>query len=211
MHSRPGDPRSLHVRLSARELLGSAHPLARVEGQLSVVVTRSIVVAALLCAGVAALVEDLSVGLSLTVVAAVTEAALAARAMLLAEIRREHALDLIIEGRGDLPIGVVARQRRRLLDPARRHRLASALEEIRDEALRPPQRYTRLRPIFDPRVIAAVAPELTTIARLLRADPRLSALAMAQRLVTNGGSPLYRSDLRLLRDELHRLEHHLKR
>jgi len=212
MHPRPGHPHSLHVRPSAREVLGSGHALTRLEDQLSVLLTRSLVVAALLCAGVIAVLDGLSMGLSLTVAAAAAEAALAARAALLAESRREQVLDLIIDGRGELPIEVVARQRTRLLDARRRHRLASAFDEIRDEALHPPPRHARVRPIFDRRVITAVAPELTTIARLLRDDAAgLRGIAMAQRLVTQGGSPLYRSDTRPLRDELHRLEYHLKR
>jgi hypothetical protein len=175
-----------------------------------VVLTRSLVVATLLCAGVAALLDGLSVGLSLTVAATVTKAASAARAALLAETSREHALDLITEGGGDLPIGAVARQRRRLLDPTRRLGLASAFEAIRDEALHPPPRYTRVRPIFNPRVITATAAELTAIARALReGDAGLRGVAMAYQLLTDGGSPLYRSDPRLLRDELYRIQYHL--
>jgi hypothetical protein len=211
MRTHPGDPHSLGATRSARELLGAEHPLARVEARLNVALTGSAVVAALLCAGVAALLDGLSVGLSLTVAAALAQTILAARVALLLESRREHVLDLIIEGRGDLPIAAVERQRRRLLDPARRRGLASAFEEIRDEALRPPARDPRMRPIFDRRVIAAVAPELTTIAALLRDDvANLRGIALAQRLVTDGISPLYRSDVRLLRDELRRLEYHLQ-
>jgi hypothetical protein len=212
MHLSPGSPHHLHARPSTRELLGPAHPLTRVEDQLAVLHTRSLAVAALLCAGIAALLDGLAVGLPLMLAAAVVEAALGCRAALLVDARRDHALDLIAEGHGDLPIAAVARQRRRLLDPARRRRLAKAFDEIRDEGLHPPPPRDRVRPIFNPRVITATAPELTTIARLLRDDAAgLCGVAMAQQLLTQGGSPLYRSDLRLLREELHRIHYHLLR
>jgi hypothetical protein len=212
MHLSPGSPRHLHARPSTRELLGPAHPLTRVEDNLAVLHTRSLVVAALLCAGMAALLDGLATGLPLVIAAAVVEAALACRAVLLADSRREHALALIAQGHGDLPIDAIAHQRRRLLDPARRRRLAKAFDEIRDEALHPPPRQARVRPIFDARVITATAPELTAIARLLRDDNvRLSGVALAQQLLTQGGSPLFRSNVHLLRDELHRILHHLAR
>jgi hypothetical protein len=212
MHLSPGSPHHLHARPSTRELLGPAHPLTRVEDQLAVLHTRSLAVAALLCAGIAALLDGLATGLPLMLAAAVVEAALGCRAALLVDERRDHALDLIAEGHGDLPIAAVARQRRRLLDPARRRRLAKAFDEIRDEGLHPPPPRARVRPIFNPRVITATAPELTTIARLIRDDAAgLSGVAMAQQLLTQGGSPLYRSDLRLLREELHRIHYHLMR
>lgn len=212
MHLSPGSPRHLHARPSTCELLGPAHPLTRVEDNLADLHTRSLVVAALLCAGMAALLDGLATGLPLVIAAAVVEVALACRAVLLADSRREHALALIVQGHGDLPIDAIARQRRRLLDPARRHRLAKAFDEIRDEALHPRPPQGRMRPIFNPRIITATAPELTTIARLLRDDDAgLSGIAMAHQLLTRGGSPLYRSDVRLLREELHRIHYHLLR
>jgi hypothetical protein len=212
MHLSPGSPHHLHARASTRELLGPAHPLTRVEDQLAVLHTRSLAVAALLCAGIAALLDGLATGLPLMLAAAVVEAALGCRAALLVDARREHALDLVAQGEGDLPIEAVARQRRRLLDPRRRRHLAKAFDEIQDEALHPPPPRARVRPILNPRLITATAPELATIARLLRdgaAD--LRGVAMAQQLLTQGGSPLYRSDLGLLRDELRRIRYHLLR
>jgi hypothetical protein len=212
MHLHPGNSHRLHTRIAARELLGSAHPLTLVEDKLTALYTRSLVVAALLCAGIAALLDGLAAGLPLTIAAAVVEAALGCRAVLLGESRREHALELIAQGHGDLPIEAVARQRRRLVDPARRRCLAKGFDVIRDEALHPPPPQARVRPIFDRRLIMAAAPELATIARLLRDDTAgLRGIAIAQQLLTQGGSPLYRSNLRLLREELQRIHYHLLR
>jgi hypothetical protein len=210
LRSRPGQAYRIQEARSARELLGSSHPLARVDERLDVVATRSLAVAALLVAGVAARADGVPMGLSVAIAAGVVEAALVARAAVLAQSRREHALELIADGHGELPLDAVARQRRGLLDPARRHRLAMSFDEIRDEALHPPPRHARVRPIYDPRIIAATAAELTTVAQLLRAEGAgIRGLAMASLLLTEGGSPLYRSDLRLLQDELHRIAYHL--
>jgi hypothetical protein len=212
MHPRPGDPHWLPPRPSALELLGPAHPLVRVEDQLKVLFDRSLVVAALLCAGVAARLEGVSAGHSLTLAAGVVETVLGGRAALLAASRRDRALDLIVEGRGDLPIDAVAHLSQRLLDPKRRDRLAASFDDLRDEAGHPPPPQARVWPIFNTRVITAAAPELTTVARLLRdGDAGLRGVAMAQRLLTDGGSSLYRSDLRRLQDELHRIQYHLAR
>ena len=51
----------------ARELLGSSHPLARVEERLDAVATRLLAVAALFVAGVAARPDGVPVGLSLAI------------------------------------------------------------------------------------------------------------------------------------------------
>jgi hypothetical protein len=210
MHLSPGTPHHLHGRPATRELLGPAHPLTRVEDKLAVLHTRSLVVAALLCAGIAAFLDGLATGLPLTIAAVIVETALGCRSALLTDSRREHALDLIAQGHGDLPIDAVARRRRRLLDRA--GRLAQAFDEIRDEALHPPARHARVRPIFDARLITATAPELTTIARLLRDDDAgIRGIAMAEQLLTQGASSLYRSDLCLLREELRRIHYHLLR
>jgi hypothetical protein len=123
MHLSPGTPHHLHGSPATRELLGPAHPLTHVEDKLAVLHTRSLVVAALLCAGIAAFLDGLATGLPLTIAAVVVETALGCRTALLTDSRREHVLDLIAQGHGDLPIDAIARRRRRLIDPAGRRRL----------------------------------------------------------------------------------------
>jgi hypothetical protein len=63
MHLSPGTPHHLHGRPATGELLGPAHPLAHVEDKLAVLHARSLVVAALLCAGIAAFLDGLATGL----------------------------------------------------------------------------------------------------------------------------------------------------
>ena len=162
------------------------------------------VVAALLAVGLVGEVDRLWLGLPLAVAAVVVLAALALRAALLVCTSRERALDLIAQGRGSLALAPVERQRQRLLDPDHRERLARSLDAIRDEAER--WKGTRsVRPVFSVRVVRAAAPELTRVARLVRGDHApLAGIAMTERLVTDGCSPLYGEDLELLLQALRR-------
>jgi hypothetical protein len=80
---------------------------------------------------------------------------------------------------------------------------------MRQEAARRPG---PVRPLFNRRVVAEVAPELATIAALLRRDHTgEQGVAMIERLVVDGGSPLYRDDVEALREELHRVHYLLDR
>lgn len=198
--------RGVHHRVqegpSASDLLGVDHPLARVLVRLSVTWTQSLAVAALLLMGAFASVEGVSGSLWVVVAAAAVEVLLLFRAVLLIDATHEHARDLIAQGRGDLPLSVVDRVRRRLVDPRRRRQLASALDEMRQQAARAPD---VVHPVCNGRVIAAVAPELATIAALLRRDEAGErGVAIADRLVVDDGSPLYRDDVESLRIELRR-------
>jgi hypothetical protein len=119
-------------------------------------------------------------------------------------------LDLIVEGRGDLPLHDVARERRCLLDRGHQHQLAGWLDGIRREA-EEPVRIGRTRPIFSVRVILAVAPDLATVAAQLRsADSSLRGVAAAERLLSDGTSSLYGQDENLLSEELHRIRYLLR-
>ena len=64
------------------------------------------------------------------------------------------------------------------------------------------------RPLFDPRVIANVSADLRSVSSLLRKEHvRAHGVAVAERLITDGGSPLYAHDENRLREELHRISH----
>jgi hypothetical protein len=172
--------------------------------------TQALGVATLLSSGVVAVLDSVPAARALVVAAAVIESILACRAPMLTWRKRERALDVITEGRGDLAIDAVKRQRARLLEPCRRQRLAASLHAVRHEAERPIARSARTRPIFNVRVIRAVAPELTTVAELLRDESaRLRGIAMSQRLILDGASLLYGTDVELLRQELRRIRYHL--
>lgn len=77
---------------------------------------------------------------------------------------------------------------------------------MRTESENPVRRRALAPPLFSARAIAAVASDLTDIARLLvDDDARLRGVGMTQRLLFEGTSPLYGEDVRLLREELHRI------
>lgn len=149
--------------------------------------------------------------LILLVVAGAVELALTAAIALASSRVRERAQAAIIAGRDQDQIPAIARERERLLRPRLRRSQAAALEDL----VRVAQRWHTLlrpyRPVFDPRVVRATADELLTIARLLRSWPvSAAAVALVERLLTSGGSPLYGDDPAELRDELTRILRHLQ-
>ncbi len=189
----------------ARRVLGPDHPFVRVAAQRSVATERCLAVSMVLAIGVYGLIHDLSIGAPLTVTAATVLATLIVRVGALVESSNRHALDLIAGGRGQLPVEAVVRARRRLLDPADRARLARALDVIRAEVERPPGACHSFRPLYSVPVVRAVSSELGEVARLVREDGGLRGLARAERLVTDGRSPLYGDVELALREELGRI------
>jgi hypothetical protein len=129
----PDDP-------SAAALLGHDHLLVRAVDRFSLLVQRSLIVAALLSTSSVALVEGVSSALSLVVAAAVVLAGFVCGAVVAAWTKRERALDLIIDGRGHFPLAVIDRERRRLLDANHRNALARSLEGMRTESENPVRR-----------------------------------------------------------------------
>ena len=171
---------------------------------------QSLVVAAVLSASIVALADGLPAALAFVVAAAIVQSVLVCSVAMLSCSRRAHVLDLIVEGRGDLPLHDLARERRRLLDRGHQHQLADWLDGIRREA-EEPVRAARARPIFSVRVIVAVAPDLATLAAQLRsADPNLRGVAAAERLLIDGTSSLYGHDDTLLSEDLHRIRYLLQ-
>jgi hypothetical protein len=196
---------STNLQRTEYRVLGPDHPLARVTSQLSVAVEQCVVVSVLLAVGVYALIEDLSIGVPLTVAAATVLVGLLARVGDLVESRNRQAVDLIAEGRGSLPVAAVARARRRLLDPAERERLARTFDLLRAEVARPGSACHAIQPVYSVRVVRAASAELAEVARLVRAGGSVRGLARAERLVTDGCSPLYGDAELVLRQELGRI------
>jgi hypothetical protein len=207
--SRPlGPPRQ---DASVVAFLGSDHPLARAVDRFSMRVHQSLSVAALLLGSSIALVEGVSSALSVVVAAAAVLLAFVCGAAVAAWNKGERALDLIIEGHGHLPLDIVKRERRSLLDPNHRVALARSLEGMRMQAENPVHRRRLAPPVFSARAIAAVAFDLTDTARLLGDDHAgLRGVAMTRRLLFDGTSPLYGEDVRLLQEELHHIRFHLE-
>jgi hypothetical protein len=168
--------------------------------------------AAILTGAVIAQLNDYTWATAMIAGAALALAAFTA--LLVAEKQRvsDRATDLIAEGRETLPIASVQRQRDRLLTRRRRKGLARNLDTMVRYATNPPRIITRgSRPLFDLRVIASVAPDLRAVIALLQTEPvRPRGVALTERLMTDGHSPLYGREAGLLREELRRIRHTLE-
>jgi hypothetical protein len=128
------------------------------------------------------------------------------------QARRDGVTAVILDGREDLPIAAVQRERSRLLSDRNRVGLARRLEELAREAAARHARGVRLvPPLFEPPIVAPFADELRELAAALRTG-HVSARCVArlEMLVTHATSPLYRHDVTALHDELRRVRALLK-
>jgi hypothetical protein len=199
--SHPSHPLSADRRADA--LLGPHHPFVLVSDRLDVLAEQSLVIAAVLSVSIFLLVAGLSGAVWLVLASAVAQVRFACVFALVAERKHELVLNLIIQGRGDLPLVAIERQRRRILGQEHREQLAQWLDAVRREAEHPIQRPAFARPMYSARVIAAVAPDLAEIARLLRSDdPGLRGVARTQRLLSDGTSALYGQEIDALHQEV---------
>jgi hypothetical protein len=192
-------------RSPVADLLGAAHPMVRITGAIAVVERQAFALAIVLVASVAA-AADGSVAMAVAVSAAVVLVVLVAIVATLLDQRRRLAVDLIAEGRGGLPLRAVEREHHRLADVRTRVRLAKSFERVIEVALASRRLAPDPLPMVRPWVAAAVGAELSCVAALLRGtSPGLRGVASAQRLLTDGGSPLYGRDVAALREELGRV------
>jgi hypothetical protein len=151
-------------------------------------------------------------GLPLLVAAVIVQLGLGVGLVLLAQLQRDRARELIIAGRGGLPLPALERERRRLQRPRGREGLAHALENLVRAAERRPTLVPTARPIFDPCQVRAAAPELRAIAACLRSSTvTVGAVARVERLLMSGASPLYDREPEALRHELMRIHAELDR
>jgi hypothetical protein len=119
---------------------------------------------------------------------------------------RDLALDLIAAGHGDLRLPEIARERKRLLTGRRRRALASHIDELRALAESAAARRAAPHVALDRRALAALAPELERIARLLTADgARPAGIAKTERMLADGRSVLYGGEVDQVRHELRRI------
>ena len=211
MRPRPLGPRSGAEPVD--ELLGPGHPLVRdLESRAAVARDAPAVVVAAACGAVAA-VEGMSWGVPVMLGAAGALILLVAAAAVFHGRERVHALALILDGRERLPLPAVERERRRLLAASLRRRLAASLLEMAEpDAGRVATLTAGAAPIFDVPVLREVEPDIRRLAALLHLEPSdARAVALVERLLTNGLSPLYGRDAEVLREELHRLQYLLSR
>ena len=146
--------------------------------------------------------------LALMVAAAVVQLALSMRLGVLRLHRRDLCRDLVIAGREQLPLVALGCELRRLRDPRHQARLARAVEELGAGADHNHHEPGPASPLYSRRVLAAVEPELRQVARSLRADGAgVRGVALLDRLITSGISPLYGGRVGPLRDELGRIRY----
>jgi hypothetical protein len=188
------------------------HPLLRASEAVRDTSRQWIYVAAVLVGGGIALIEGRPWAAALACSAG---GVLLILSVLLAAHRqreRDRAIELILEGRENVPIAAVQRQRRRLLARRTRQGLASSLEDLLQEVST--RRRLPLRPVaplFEPRVVRAVTNELRGVIALLRTEGvSARGVARAERLVEHAISTLYGHDARALREELGRVRELLK-
>lgn len=187
------------------DVLGRHHAFVRATAQLTVAVERCVAVLIVLTIGTLAVLDGLALGIPLTISSATVLAGLLVNVGASVATRHQRALELIADGRGDLPLRAIVRARKRLLDPTEVERLARSLDLLRAEVEPSSVRRRPMRPVYCVRVIRALAFELGEVARLVRTGGGLRGLARTEQLITDGTSPLYGSDEEALRQELGRI------
>ena len=201
-----GDGRSGQVAAAAA-LLGEAHPLVAVLGRIEKIGGQLVVVAAAHAAGLVLCWLQMAPGMAVTIAALGSEAVLGCRLFLLHQRRREECVALIAEGRDDLPLHPVARERRRLASPRYRMQLAGAVEELarpRPFGGRP----VSARPPLDARVVGPLRPQLHELAQqLARDDVSARGVALLELLISSPLSVLYGAEPDRLRREIGRVRY----
>jgi hypothetical protein len=194
---------------SPGDLLGTDHPFTRADDTLAVFRRQAGAVGLLLLASIAALTLGFGQALTLVIGSAVVLLVLAALAGEQWDRRRFAARQLVLDGRESLPLAPVQRERRRLLEARTRHYVARSFERVLQHVtLRPAPIPPSVRPLFDVGTVASVTEDLREIVRLLHSGvAHARGVALAERLLTEGVSPLYGYDAIALRDELRRVRY----
>jgi hypothetical protein len=184
-------------------ILRSDHPLLRATEAVERTVRQWVNVAAVLAGSVIVRLEGGAWAAPLAVSAAGVLLILTVLVAMSEQHKRDCALELILDGDEAAPIAVVQRQRRRLLSARTRDGLAASLEDIVRYVSSPKRRMPSERPLYEPRVVAAVADELREVIGLLRTEGVCArGVCRVERLITHAGSPLYGLEVSALREEL---------
>ncbi|MGH2885673.1 MAG: hypothetical protein ACRDPA_23735, partial [Solirubrobacteraceae bacterium] len=192
---------------SAGTVLGRSHPLTRAIDAVGRVGRQWWTCAAVVAGAVIALLEHHPWAVAVAVSAGLVLLTLTVVILALRQRVRDEAIHLIAEGRDALPIAVVQRQRQQLLSRRTKEALARTLETMLRQALRPPRPLARgARPLFSVGVIASVAPDLRAVISLLQTENASArGVALTERLIAHGNSPLYACEATVLREELRRI------
>jgi hypothetical protein len=194
------------AEMTAADLLGESHPLARANRRLEDACLQLLSGLTILAAIVVfAPGQARQIELVAGVGACAILAALVASSW---SSRQRCALEVILRGDEDLPLEQLKPVRRRLRDPRARARLAASLERYLRSAERWDKTAPHMRPVANVRLLLPLEDDVRDIARLLRGDavPRIRGVALCESLITDGvTSPLFRSDVDALRRELGRI------
>lgn len=195
----------LSGRLSAQDVLGADHPLARALDLVGVLRRQIAVTTLAVAASAVGLLVGIDWALPALIVGLVVELALVLGLAIAVSDARERARDLVIQG-VEVDVPAVARQRRRLLSERQHYVLARSLEDLVRSSERPDRDAGRLPQLYDPLLIRRVGPELLALASDLRsASVGVRGVARIERLLTSGSSPLFGNQIDELRAELLRI------
>jgi hypothetical protein len=201
------------MNMEPASLLGPTHPLTRAMRDSGAVTRQARAVAMLLAASVTAALSGLTWAWAGVVGAVLVMAGLGVASLAVRVRARWAAREVIADGGERLPLAPIERERERLLAEGTRSTLAGSLERMLLQAgattgrLAPPS----VRPVFDAGVVGALADDLRALAMALRDGPASArGVALAEQLVTWGGSSLYGHGVEPLRAELGRLRYLLE-
>ena len=194
-------------------LLGARHPLVHTLHALGVVARQTLAVAVALATCAVFAAGGATWALAGGFITVHVLLALVAIAAGLRGRARRQALNLILEGRERLALAAVERERRRLLNPRTRRRLATELTGFLEGAL-----LARGVPVAspallaDPSVVRENASDVSAFAALVRAAPASArGVAVVECLLRRRSSALYGKEAQPLGEELRRARYLLQR
>lgn len=195
---------------AAVALLGTAHPLSRTLERIDAAGYQLLVAIALLMGTCVTLIAGVPSTLPVAVGAALGAVGLAARLLILLDDRRRCVLDLLADGRSDLPLPLVEHAAERLRSEHHRQQLIATIDGLLD-APRPFQIVTYPWRFVHGDLVSSARIELRAIARDLD-EPGVSVrgIALLEQLMFDGTSPLHGEDPRAARDALRRARYRLE-
>jgi hypothetical protein len=196
---------------TAAALLGDDHRLVRTLDLLAVLRRQLLLTCLAVAVGAVAIAGDAAWAPAVIAAAAFVTLILVLAIAALRSLKHMLALELIIDGRGNLPLRALEREHQRLSSPQTQTSLARALERVVTTAAAWPRIQRTARPVFDVRIVRAATPLLLAVTELLRARPaEPRAVARIEHLLTAGGSPLYGQELDELLRELELIRRELE-
>ena len=196
---------------AAVALLGAEHPLSRTLERIDAAGYQLLVAVGLLMGACVPLVTGGPGTLPVAVGAALGVLGLAGRLCILLDDRRRCVLDLLADGRSDVPLPLVEHAAGRLCSEHHRRQLIAAVDSVLDPRLRPFQIVTYPWRFVHGDLVSSARSELRAIARdLEERDVSVRGIALLEQLMFDGISPLHGEDPRAARDALRRVRYRLE-